>query len=137
MTNTAFVQAYIKLKKQGEHIYTEEIAEALAEARGLGKKQAVAAVAVAVKRMIDGGKLPDLRCYQKGIYYRTVDTPFGEMGINKEKLIAEKYLLPDKGYETVPICADPATLGQHSTIKCLLCAYCVRHCSRLLGNSSE
>ena len=100
MTNTAFVQAYIKLKKQGEPIYTEEIAEALAEARGLGKKQAAAAVAVAVKRMIDGGKLPDLRCYQKGIYYRTVDTPFGEMGINKEKLIAEKYLLPDKGYET-------------------------------------
>lgn len=32
------------------------------------------------------------------------------------------------------VCTDPATLGQHSTIKCLQCA---RHCSRLLGNSSE
>ena len=100
VTNTAFIQEYLKMKNQGDPIYTEEIAEALADARGLGKKQAAAAVAVAMKRMIDGGKLPDLRCYQKGIYYRTVDTPFGEMGINKEKLIANKYLLPDKGYET-------------------------------------
>lgn len=34
------------------------------------------------------------------IYYRTVITPFGESGINKEKLIADKYLIPNKGYET-------------------------------------
>ena len=27
-------------------------------------------------------------------------TPFGEVGINKEQLIADKYLLPNIGYET-------------------------------------
>lgn len=50
--------------------------------------------------MLDGELLPELRCFQKGIYYRTAVTPFGETGINKEKLIADKYLLPDIGYET-------------------------------------
>ena len=49
---------------------------------------------------MDGAVLPELRCYQKGIYYRTSVTPFGEVGINKEKLIADKYLLPNIGYET-------------------------------------
>ena len=41
-----------------------------------------------------------LRFYWKGIYFRTVTTLFGERGINKESLIADKYLLLDKGYET-------------------------------------
>lgn len=97
---TAFVQAYMEKRVQGDPIYTEEIAEALAKESELEKKQAAAAVAVAVKRIMDRGMLPELRCYQKGIYYRAADTPFGELGINKEKLIANKYLLPDKGYET-------------------------------------
>ena len=35
--------------------------------------------------------MPELRCYQKGVYYRTAATPFGEIGINKEQLIADKY----------------------------------------------
>lgn len=100
MTYTEFVQEYIKKVNPGDPIYTDQIAAAFAEAFGLERKNAAAAVSVAVKRILDGGKLPELRCYQKGIYYRTVTTPFGETGINKEKLIAQKYLLPDKGYET-------------------------------------
>ncbi len=100
MTYTELVQEYMEAKKQGDPIYTEEIAGMLADTNGLEKKQAAAAAAVAVKRIMDGGKLPELRCYQKGIYYRTAITPFGEVGISKEKLIANKYLLPDKGYET-------------------------------------
>ena len=41
-----------------------------------------------------------LRYFQKGIYYRTNITLFGETGINKEQLIADKYLLPNRGYES-------------------------------------
>ena len=100
MTYTELVQEYMEAKKQGDPIYTEEIAGMLADKSGLEKKQAAAAAAVAVKRIMDGGKLPDLRYYQKGIYYRTAITPFGELSINKEKLIAKKYLQPNKGYET-------------------------------------
>ena len=84
----------------GTPIYTGKIAEKIAEEYGLPKKEASAAAAVAVKRILDGRMMSDLRCYQKGIYYRTAVTPFGEAGINKERLIADKYLLPDIGYET-------------------------------------
>ena len=100
MTYTAYIHDYIEKQAQGEPVYTERIAADMATAFGIPKKKAAAAVAVALKRLIDGGKAPDLRCFQKGIYYRTALTPFGEIGINKEKLIADKYLLPDKGYET-------------------------------------
>ena len=100
MTHTEYVQNYIKQQDQGVPIYTDDVAEAIAEKYGIDKKKASAAAAVAVKRIMDKGNLTDLRCYQKGIYYRTTVTPFGETGISREKLIADKYLLPDNGYET-------------------------------------
>lgn len=81
-------------------IYTNRIADEVAMHFELTKKQASAATSVAFKRIIDGKLMLDLRFYQKGIYYRTVTTPFGERGINKEQLIADKYLIPDRGYET-------------------------------------
>ena len=95
MTYTEYVQNYIKQQDQGVPIYTDDVAEAIAEKYGIDKKKASAAAAVAVKRIMDKGNLTDLRCYQKGIYYRTTVTPFGEMGISREKLIADKYLLPE------------------------------------------
>ena len=49
---------------------------------------------------MDRKTIASLRFYQKGIYYKTAVTPFGEMGIDKEQLIARKYLNPDKGYDT-------------------------------------
>lgn len=100
MTYTEYIRNYLVQQEQGAPIYTYEIADAVAVDYGLERKKAAAATAVAIKRILDKGDLPDLRCYQKGIYYRTVVTPFGEMGINREKLIANKYLLPDNGYET-------------------------------------
>ncbi len=49
---------------------------------------------------MDGNIIPELRFYQKGIYYRITITPFGETGIDKEQLIEDKYLKNDNGYET-------------------------------------
>ena len=100
MTYMEYLQNYIEQQKPGEPIYTEQLANALAAEYGMTKKKAAAATAVAIKRIMDSKKLPELRCYQKGIYYLTSITPFGDLGISKEKLIANKYLLPDKGYET-------------------------------------
>ncbi len=62
--------------------------------------KAAAATSVAVKRIMDRKTIPALRFYQKGIYYKTSVTSFGEIGINKEKLIAHKYLNPNQGYDT-------------------------------------
>ncbi len=64
------------------------------------QKKAAGAVSVACKRIMDRGLIPELRIYQKGIYYRAAMTPFGEMGIDKEQLIVDKYLSNDMGYET-------------------------------------
>lgn len=100
MTYAEYVRNFLEQQEQGAPIYTDEIADAVAADYKTDKKKAAAATAVAIKRIMDKGELPDLRCYQKGVYYRTVVTPFGEMGISREKLIADKYLLPDNGYET-------------------------------------
>ena len=100
MTYTEYVQNYLAQQDPGAPIYTDAIAEKMAADYGIDIKKAAAATSVAVKRIIDNRVFPDFRCFQKGIYYRTAATPFGELGINLEKLIAKKYLIPDKGYET-------------------------------------
>lgn len=99
-TYTNFICEQLAGIPVGTPIYTGQIAGMIAAEYKLQKKEASAAAAVTVKRILDGGMMPELRCYQKGIYYRTAVTPFGETGINKERLIADKYLLPDIGYET-------------------------------------
>lgn len=100
MTYVDFACDLLKKTAIGIPIYTSQIAEQLSTAYQLGTKEASAAAAVAVKRIMDGALIPELRSYQKGIYYRTSITPFGEVGINREQLIADKYLLPNIGYET-------------------------------------
>ncbi|MBP5231417.1 MAG: hypothetical protein ILO68_06765 [Clostridia bacterium] len=100
MTYTEFIRIYLEQQEPGVPIYTSKIADDLAADFGIDKKKAASVTAVAVKCIMDNGDLPDLRRFQKGIYYRTVVTPLGEAGINREKLISYKYLFPDKGYET-------------------------------------
>lgn len=100
MTYMNYTRELLEQMPAGTPIYTSRIARYLAQYFELEEDKAAAATSVAVKRIMDGNIVPDLRFYQKGIYYRTVVTPFGERGIDKEKLIADKYLLPDKGYET-------------------------------------
>ena len=97
---TDFICEKICVVPEGIPIYTRQLAEKIAVAYQLSKREASVATAVAVKRVMDKGVIPELRCYKKGVYYRTAATPFGEIGINKEQLIADKYLLPDIGYET-------------------------------------
>lgn len=100
MAYTEFICDWIRRKPVCAPIFTSQIADALVEEYCMTKPKATAATAVAVKRIMDGKLIPTLRFYQKGIYYLTVNTPFGERGIDVEQLIADKYLLPDVGYET-------------------------------------
>ena len=100
ITYIDFTCDILKKAKVGNPIYTNQIADHLGSTYQLDSKEAAAATAVAMKRIMDGALIPELRCYQKGIYYRTTVTPFGEVGINREQLIADKYLLPNIGYET-------------------------------------
>ena len=100
MTYIEYICDTIKRQANRVPIYTKHIAENVAEDYNLSEKEAAAAVSVAIKRIIDNHIIPELRFYQKGIYYKTAITPFGEAGIKKEMLIADKYILPDIGYET-------------------------------------
>lgn len=100
MTYIEFVCNAIKDINTGVPIYTREIAKKMSGSYTMTKKNASLAAAVAFKRIIDGKIVPELRCYQKGIYYKAAVTPFGETKINTEQLIADKYILPDIGYET-------------------------------------
>lgn len=100
MTYINFTCELMQQVPPGMPIYIRQIAKKIASRFALEMKDAAAAASVAVKRIMDGNIIPELRFYQKGIYFRTVVTPFGERGIDREKLIADRYLLPDKGYET-------------------------------------
>lgn len=100
MTYMEYACQLIEQVPVGTPIYTKEVANKFQIQFDLSNKQASAAASVAFKRIMDSKILSDLRFYQKGIYYKTTVTPFGERGINKEQLIADKYLIPDRGYET-------------------------------------
>ena len=95
-----FVCEVMNRQEIGKPIYISRISEYVVETYQIPQKKAAGAVSVACKRIMDGGLIPELRFYQKGIYYRAAVTPFGETGIDKEQLIADKYLVNDTGYET-------------------------------------
>lgn len=100
MTYIEFITAQLNNIKIGTPIYTADLAAHLAQEFDMETSKANAATGVAMKRIIDRNDCPQLRFYQKGIYYLTASTPFGEVGIDKEQLIQNKYLAYDTGYET-------------------------------------
>ena len=100
MTYMDFTLRYLKKRSVAKPIYTREVAEAIAEEFGTSEKTAALRAASSINRILSEEKLPSLRRYQKGIYYKTEPTFFGEAVIDKDRLIQDKYLLPDIGYET-------------------------------------
>ena len=130
MSYMQYLQDYIMRQEPGQPIYTEQLATVLATEFEMSKENAAAATAVAVKRLIEGAAMPELRKYQKGIYYLTVMTKFGELGISKEKLIADKYLLPDKGYETGPILLHRMGLTTQMPAEHLIATNVAKECVR-------
>lgn len=99
-TYTQYLQAIIVGFQAGDPILVNMLGRKIAAEYALDEKKACAAAAVAIKRIYDAGTFPELRNFGKGIYYLTKQTVFGEMGINKEKLIEIKYLAGNSGYET-------------------------------------
>lgn len=98
LSYTEYIEDMVKKVNTGDPIYSDDIAEAIKIEYGITKKEAAANTAVSLKRLMDRRTIPELRNYQKGIYFRTAVTPFGETGINKDKLISDRYLSNDNGY---------------------------------------
>ncbi len=95
-----FISEQILIYEIGKPIYVRDLSEGIANEYHISKQKASGAVSVAIKRIMEGRIIPDLRFYQKGIYYRVTMTPFGETVIDREQLIKDKYLINDSGYET-------------------------------------
>lgn len=95
-----FLITVIKTYQIADPILMKDLSEQMARAYPLAPDKAKAAAAVALKRIMERKAIPNLRQYQKGIYYLIEETVFGETDINREKLLALKYMLPDDGYET-------------------------------------
>ncbi|MBQ3834789.1 MAG: hypothetical protein II816_04675, partial [Elusimicrobia bacterium] len=95
-----FICDILKNNDIGTPIYVNRIADKVSSNYNLQKKEALAATAVAFKRILDKKLITNLRFYQKGIYYLTKKTVFGEIQIDKQQLIKDKYIDNNCGYET-------------------------------------
>ena len=83
----------------GMPIYLADLAIEMVADYRISNAKAHAAVSVAIKRIIDNSEIPNLRLFQKGIYYLTKETAFGETRIDKDAIIRDRYLKDNNGYE--------------------------------------
>lgn len=100
MAYTDFIIEQLSGQTPGQPILFRSIVEKVKERYQMSDEKAKAATAVAIQRIQGKDTGLKLRTYQKGIYYLTEKTPFGEVGIDKDQLTALKYLFADKGYES-------------------------------------
>lgn len=98
-TYISFIQDLILEKEIRKPIYISDLINCVTKEYDLTLEKATAAVSVALKRIMDANAIPELRFYKKGIYYRSVSTPFEDVCIDKEQLIQDKYLYDDNCYE--------------------------------------
>lgn len=73
----------------GEPIFSKDIVKIISDTNDMPLSSVSKYVPVAFRRLMDKGI--KVKRFKKGIYYRYEDCPFGETGINKDKIIAEKY----------------------------------------------
>ncbi len=126
-----FICDILQKEEIGKPIYVHEISEHLAFIYNLDIKKAKSATSVCFKRIIDNSLIPNLRCYQKGIYYKVATTPFGETPIDKEQLIIDRYLKDDNGYETGPLVLHKLTLTTQIPNKRIIVSNNASDCARL------
>lgn len=97
---------YIKDKiynyRIGMPIYLTDLAIEMESDYNIPNAKAHGATSVALKRILDNNEIPNLRLFQKGIYYLTQETAFGETRIDRDAIISDKYLKDNNGYESGP-----------------------------------
>lgn len=95
-----YIESQVDKAETGTAIYTDDVADAVANTYGLDIDTAKKIVNVNMKRLFDAEKIER---FQKGIYYRTKKTPFGNVRLNPQQIAIERYIKKgDKriGYET-------------------------------------
>ncbi len=100
MTTLAYILSLLSSYDTAQPIYSRTLAASLSRERGISPESARVEVSAALRRIRERNLLPLLRRFRPGVYYLTEVTVFGELGIDKEQIIDDKYLLPDEGYTT-------------------------------------
>lgn len=90
----------MKEYKAGDPIYVAALGNSLAEEYKVPQKTAANTASYILTEILSHNTMPDLRKHKKGVYYRTEETGFGEATAWTKKLIGDKYIHPDIGYET-------------------------------------
>ena len=130
MTYIEYLCKEIRKIQPGEPIYSKHLSKMVEDTFNLDYKAAAAAVAVAMKRIIGNKVVPDLRSYQK-VFLSNIRDGFGETGINKNKLIADKYLADNIGYETGPVILHKLGLTSQMPKQLLLATNAAKDCMRV------
>jgi len=128
MTYTEYINKQLDNYAIGQPIYTFDLANGLANVFCLEKKEANAATAVTINRLLKTNKF--LRFYQNGIYYLTKSTVFGEVEIAKEAIIYDKYLKNDNGYETGYYFLHKIGLTTQLPNECCIVSNAAKDCKR-------
>lgn len=103
MTYIEFIVELVKQYDVRSPIYTVELTNKMIEnypweKTNLDKKRVAAIVSATIQRIHQQKIIPELRNFQKGIWYRTMDGVFGEVGIKKDDIAYHKYIANDNGY---------------------------------------
>lgn len=94
-----YIKERIRHYRIGAPIYLADLATELGTDYNISIEKSHAATSVALKRLMDNCEIPNLRLFQKGIYFLTQKTVFGEVTIDKEAVIRAKYMEEGNGYE--------------------------------------
>lgn len=94
-----YIKERINAYRIGIPIYLADLAIEMGTVYSIPSAKAHAATSVALKRIMDNNEIPNLRLFQKGIYYLTQKTAFGETRIDKDAIIRTKYMKDCNGYD--------------------------------------
>lgn len=89
MNYRMYIEEYATDMPLGVPIYNENIAQEVARKFNMDITKAIKLVNVNMQRLFEKGKLER---YQKGIYYRAAQTPFGKTKLNPNIVIDQMYL---------------------------------------------
>ena len=102
-----YIANFVDKIEYDKPIYTELVAENVSYQYNINIKKAKEITNVNLKRIADKGKLER---FQKGIYYKAKQTPFGKKGINPDTIAFD--VLVKRGHDVIGYETGPALLNK-------------------------
>lgn len=97
-----YLTEQLRNAEPAEPVYTEQLAGEAARRFCIPREEAETTVKANIAKILEEKIIPELRVYIEGVLYRTRVAFYGEVGINKNALLFDKYIRSGIGYETGP-----------------------------------